>query len=163
MITVVVGGETVPVEITRSGARIRGKAGDASVDATLARSGDSWRLTLGDDVVTLTVIRERDAVWVAVDGEVYRCVAAGAASHGPAAGVHSPHVVAPMPGKVLEVRVQEGQAVAAGDPLVVLEAMKMEQVATADAAGRVVMVHVVAGAMVEPGQALVDLEFDAAP
>ena len=161
VVTIVVAGEPVAVEITRSATRVRGKTGTSSVDATLTRDGTSWRLALGDEVVALTVVRERDAVWVAVDGEIYRCVAGvDAASRGAAAGVHSPHVVAPMPGKVLEIRVQEGQTVVAGDPLVVLEAMKMEQVATADAAGRVLKVHVAAGTMVEPGQALVDLEFD---
>jgi len=58
----------------------------------------------------------------------------------------------------LDVVVSVGQRVAAGDPLVVLEAMKMETVATADTAGVVTRVHVAAGAMVEPGQLLVKLE-----
>ncbi|MCI4323504.1 MAG: biotin/lipoyl-binding protein [Thermoplasmata archaeon] len=43
----------------------------------------------------------------------------------------------PMPGKVLEVRVTEGQVVAAGDILLVLEAMKMRNELTAPVAGRV--------------------------
>jgi biotin carboxyl carrier protein len=64
-----------------------------------------------------------------------------------------------MPGKVLAVRVVVGQTVAAGDPLVVLEAMKMETILSAEAAARVVQVHVEAGAMVDQGQALVELEF----
>ena len=99
-------------------------------------------------------------MWVALDGEIYRC-AAGADERrtGGAAAARSPRVTAPMPGKVLEVRVREGQTVAAGDPLVVLEAMKMETIATADAAGARRPVHVAAGAMVEPGQTLVELAF----
>jgi biotin carboxyl carrier protein len=64
-----------------------------------------------------------------------------------------------MPGKVIAVRVAVGQSVAAGDPLVALEAMKMETIVTADAAARVSEVLVDAGAMVEPGQTLVVLEF----
>jgi len=68
-------------------------------------------------------------------------------------------VLAPMPGKVLDVLVKVGQQVAAGDPLVVLEAMKMETVASADAAATVTRVHVQTGSTVEPGQPLVDLAF----
>jgi biotin carboxyl carrier protein len=65
-----------------------------------------------------------------------------------------------MPGKVLAVRVAVSQQVAAGDPLVVLEAMKMETVVSAEATARVGAVHVADGAMVEPGQTLVELEFE---
>ena len=70
----------------------------------------------------------------------------------------TPKVTAPMPGKVLDVVVTVGQRVAAGDPLVVLEAMKMETVASAESAGVVTRVHVSVGAMVEPGQLLVELD-----
>ena len=160
-VTILVDGEPVTVDLNRTGGRVHGTAGATSVDATITRTGDTWRVTLGDEAVTLTAVRERDAAWIAVDGEVYRCVAGtDARGGGGAAAIHSPHVVAPMPGKVLEVRVAEGQTVAAGDPLVILEAMKMETIAAAEAPGRVVKVHVAAGAMVEPGQALVDLELD---
>ena len=65
-----------------------------------------------------------------------------------------------MPGKVLDVLVRAGQQVASGDALVVLEAMKMETIATADAAGTVTRVHVEVGSMVEPGQILVELDLE---
>jgi acetyl/propionyl-CoA carboxylase alpha subunit len=65
---------------------------------------------------------------------------------------------APMPGTVLRVDVQEGQAVAAGEPLVVLEAMKMELAVSAPAAGTVTAVLVAAGDLVARGQALVELD-----
>jgi len=42
------------------------------------------------------------------------------------ANVAAPEIVAPMPGKVLQVAVQAGAQVAAGDTLLILEAMKME-------------------------------------
>ena len=57
--------------------------------------------------------------------------------------------VAPMPGKIIEVRVQQGDRVTAGQTLLVMEAMKMEHAVTASAAGVVAEVHVAAGEQVE--------------
>jgi biotin carboxyl carrier protein len=54
-------------------------------------------------------------------------------------------VVSPMPGIVLEVLVEEGQAVRAGDRLAILEAMKMENEIQAPCSGVVESVHVVSG------------------
>ncbi|MCL4140737.1 UNVERIFIED_CONTAM: hypothetical protein GTU68_026156 [Idotea baltica] len=60
-----------------------------------------------------------------------------------------------MPGLVLEVAVTAGQEVAEGDTLLVLEAMKMENVIKASAAGVVTEVKIAAGDSVEKGQVLV--------
>jgi len=67
-------------------------------------------------------------------------------------------VTAPMPGRVLEVRVDPGDSVASHQPLVVLEAMKMEQVVTAPFDGDVRSVDVRAGEQVASGTVLVTLE-----
>jgi len=64
---------------------------------------------------------------------------------------------APMPGRVARVLVAEGDAVAAGDTLVVLTAMKMEHPVPAPRAGVVETVHAVAGGAVAGGDALVTL------
>lgn len=66
-------------------------------------------------------------------------------------------VKAPMPGLVLRVEVQEGQDVAAGAGLVVLEAMKMENEIKAPVAGRVAAVHVSGGQAVDKGTVLVEV------
>jgi 3-methylcrotonyl-CoA carboxylase alpha subunit len=63
-----------------------------------------------------------------------------------------------MPGKVIAVRVSPGQAVARGDELVVVEAMKMENALRAPRAGTVKSVAVRVGEMVAPGVALVELD-----
>ena len=67
-------------------------------------------------------------------------------------------LTAPMPGRVVKVLVDEGQACAAGQPLVILEAMKMEHAVLAPAAGRVSRLHVRAGDPVDAGAALVALD-----
>ena len=67
-------------------------------------------------------------------------------------------LVAPMPGKVLEVLVSQGDVVEAGTPLMVLEAMKMEHRIVAAADGTVSAVHYAAGDQVAQGAVLLDLE-----
>lgn len=67
-------------------------------------------------------------------------------------------IVAPMPGKVLRVLVEPGQAVAARQALVVVEAMKMENEMTAARDGHVTDVLVTAGQSVEAGRVLVVID-----
>jgi biotin-dependent carboxylase-like uncharacterized protein len=82
-----------------------------------------------------------------------------AVPRGPAAA--RPHLVcAAMPGLVVSVAVVPGDAVAAAQPLVVLEAMKMQSPVRAPRRGRVGRVLVAAGMQVEGGAPLVELEDD---
>jgi len=67
-------------------------------------------------------------------------------------------VVAPMQGTIMEVLVEEGQGVAAGEAVCLLEAMKMESEIRAQESGRVAKVMVEAGKTVRSGEPLVVLE-----
>ena len=67
-------------------------------------------------------------------------------------------LVAPMPGLVVRVNVEPGDIVAAGQGLVVMEAMKMENELRAAGAGRVTAVNAKAGEAVDKGAVLVELE-----
>jgi len=78
--------------------------------------------------------------------------AASAAPSGPAP------VLAPMPGLVVRVNVSPGDAVEAGQGVVVMEAMKMENELRATSSGKVKSVEVTAGTAVEKGTLLVALE-----
>jgi acetyl/propionyl-CoA carboxylase alpha subunit len=62
---------------------------------------------------------------------------------------------APMPGLIVDIRVQPGQAVQKGDPLLVLEAMKMENILKAPADGTVGSLRVSLRDNVQKGQVLV--------
>ena len=64
-------------------------------------------------------------------------------------------VLAPMPGRIVRVLVRAGDAVAAGQPLVVVEAMKMENELRSPRAGRVKEVSVGEGMSIEAGRLLV--------
>jgi biotin carboxyl carrier protein len=97
------------------------------------------------------------AVWVHVAGEVI-VVPATERRRTRAASHASASLEAPMPAQVLSVVVGVGDQVAAGAPLILLEAMKMELPLRAPVASRVVAVHCAAGDRVAPGRPLVDLE-----
>lgn len=64
-------------------------------------------------------------------------------------------ISAPMPGKITKVVASVGQSVNAGDVVVILEAMKMQNEITATAAGTVKAVNVEVGSSVKAGQAMV--------
>lgn len=66
-------------------------------------------------------------------------------------------IVAPMPGLVLGIRVKEGETVAAGQTLLVMEAMKMENAVTAPYAGTVARVYVREGDAIAEGDLLVEV------
>ena len=79
--------------------------------------------------------------------------APAAAAAAPTAGDNT--VTAPMPGKIVKLVASVGQAVNAGDVLLILEAMKMQNEITAPAAGTVKSFAVNAGDSVKPGQTMV--------
>jgi propionyl-CoA carboxylase alpha chain/3-methylcrotonyl-CoA carboxylase alpha subunit len=94
----------------------------------LFRKGEAYRFTFGADIG-----------------------ASGAMSAGSS-------ILAPMPGRIVSVEVEEGAAVSAGQRLLVLEAMKMEQALVAPFDGVVAELKAVAGAQVPEGMLLARIE-----
>jgi len=140
------GGEPVEVRVRgRSGAAEVRVGGGEPVPARVSREGDQLSVTLDDVTTRYTVAHGGGTVWLAVDGHVAalreheRLAPAGSAAAVDGA------VTAPMPGTVTVVQVSLGDEVAAGTPLLVVEAMKMEHVLTAPVAGTVTELPVTAG------------------
>jgi len=77
---------------------------------------------------------------------------------GKGSGADSGEIKAIMPGRVVKVLVSKGQDVEQGQPLLVLEAMKMENEIKAAKAGKISAIHVSEGASVESGGNLVSIE-----
>ena len=120
-----------------------------------------YKITLGNKIFEVEV-EEGKAVVLSENTAVAPApVAAPAATPTPAAPAapagSGEAVTSPLPGTVLSVAVQNGQAVKAGDILVVVEAMKMENEIVAPRDGTVSSVVVAKGAAVESGTALVYL------
>jgi glutaconyl-CoA/methylmalonyl-CoA decarboxylase subunit gamma len=101
----------------------------------------------------------------AVDLEVRTAQAAALASamSGGRAGARAgSQVKAPMPGRVVRILVSVGQSVERGQPIVIIEAMKMENEMHAPAAGVIKAIHAQQGAAVDAGQLLVELDLGGA-
>lgn len=116
----------------------------------------------GEEIYTVEVEGKSYTVTVANGGDV--SAIAGAGSAAPAAGSVAPvaatggsPVNAPLAGTVVKVLVKPGQAVAEGETIIILEAMKMETSVSAPAAGSIVEVRVQGGDSCAVGDVLVTL------
>ena len=110
---------------------------------------------VGDEPVQGRVLETEEGLILLYRGESLRFVSPRAKVEDAAEA--EGQIEAPMPGKVLEVRVKEGDSVTKGQTLVILEAMKMEQSLTAPRDGVVESVSAEAGEQVSEGQILVAL------
>jgi acetyl/propionyl-CoA carboxylase alpha subunit len=149
---------------------------EVRVDYVMDRTG-TVDLSVDDEVVAVVIhavgadsvdasmdgVRRRFVVAVGTDGSTVDVDSPlGASSFGivprfddPSHHVAAGSLVAPMPGSVVRVLVESGAPVAKGDPLVVLEAMKMEHTVASPADGTVSEVRVQAGQQVDSGSVLV--------
>ena len=111
----------------------------------------------GTGVTRVFAVADRDRIWIFHDGVVHEMpIEQGGTRRRAAHGAGS--LTAPMPATVIDVKVAPGDAVARGDILVLLEAMKMELPVRAPGDGRVKAVHCRPGELVQPDTALIDLE-----
>jgi biotin carboxyl carrier protein len=151
------GGRAPPWKLTVSG---RPFTVDVAGEGEVLVDGIAYDVTLEGDQARVG----DDSYLMRVTGlSTGRAAPAAVASAAPAeveAGAGA--VVAIMPGKVTRVMVAQGQQVQKGEPVCVLEAMKMENELRAERDGIVKVVHVRVGDAVEKGQVLVDVEAGAA-
>ncbi|MDH2424091.1 biotin carboxylase N-terminal domain-containing protein [Sphaerisporangium sp. TRM90804] len=148
-------GETAEVAVRglpRSGAEVAVDGGPP-VTALLGRGPEGEaRVTLDGVTSRFACARDGETVWLGRDGRSWAITphVAGDPDDRPGAGRAGDGVVrSPMPGTVLLVKVAAGDRVAEGQPLLVVEAMKMEHTVTAPAAGVVAELPVRAGQPVD--------------
>jgi biotin carboxyl carrier protein len=136
----------------------------------LARAGAGYELHVAGQVIPAAI---SDGAAVAVDGDQVHIHLDGAtytvqytdpvtrhARHG--AGAADDLIEAPMPGVVIALHAAEGQAVARGDTLVVIESMKLETAIKAPRDGVIAAVHVAVGKTFDRATPLVTLAPEAA-
>ncbi len=114
----------------------------------------SSAIAVADGVVHVDLVGRSVAFRLAPAPDVDRAARAATTTRGGG----SIDVVAPMPGSVLAVHAVAGEVVAAGDPVVTIEAMKMEHLVVAAADGRIGEITVAAADQVTRGQRLATIE-----
>lgn len=112
----------------------------------------------GEAGETIHVVRDGDAVHLFWRGAAYVLQEETEAYRAAHRHHHAGALEAPMPGKVIAVRVEPGQAVTRGQELLVVEAMKMENAIRAPRDGRIKSIGAKVGDAVAPGSVLVELE-----
>jgi acetyl-CoA/propionyl-CoA carboxylase, biotin carboxylase, biotin carboxyl carrier protein len=118
------------------------------------KTGDIGRFSAHQHRVS--VYADGDAVWV-VDPDVGPVRFAPAVGDADAAGGGEASLEAPMPGTVVQLRVEAGAAVTAGETLVVLESMKMEIAIQSPRDGTIETVLVATGDQIDRGATLIEL------
>jgi 3-methylcrotonyl-CoA carboxylase alpha subunit len=153
-------GQTYTVRLERrpDGTQIAHINGEVVPFAVRPLQDGGWHLAFADQVVSAYTATAGDQRFVQLGGQAYTLTTVTSTSKRRRSAAASGDLTAQMPGQIRDVRVQEGDAVEAGQTLVVMEAMKMEMRITAPRASRVKRVLVQAGAIVERGAVLVELE-----
>lgn len=158
-LTLIVGGAPVRCVVERDGDQFVVRVGGAAYRLTLAplESG-KFRLSVDGRSHILTFARERVKRFVHVAGQTvaYEIAQTAAAPGRSAAG----DLTAPMPGTVTQVLVKPGDPVQRGQPLLIVEAMKMEHVIRAPRAARVRAVRVGPGDQVDGGAVVAEIDGD---
>lgn len=164
---VTIGDRVLEVAVRDEGGQLFARVGDAPErEVRLDRlRGGACVLGVGAERRELLADRSGGTVRLVLDGIAYeaqvedarRAALAGTAG-GPGAQHHPSDLRAPMPGLVVKVLCQPGEVVERGQPLVVLQAMKMENELSLPRGGTVVAVNVEPGQTVDQGQILITLE-----
>nr|WP_246602896.1 biotin carboxylase N-terminal domain-containing protein [Falsiroseomonas tokyonensis] len=149
-------GEAVLRLRTHPGADPRLDLPDGPAEVAAAHwQGEALSAVLDGQAFRATVLRDGAALTVLLDGATHELalVDPGAASGTAQEG--GGRVLAPMPGRILSLLVEEGQAVARGTVLLVMEAMKVQMRIAAPADGLVQALRCRVGELVEDGAELV--------
>ena len=113
--------------------------------------GNDAELLVDGKRVIVPFLRSGDEIQFVWRGETFTAEVSSRPRPRKRGGEHS--MSAPMPGTVLKIFVEPGDVVAKGDPLLILEAMKMEHQILAPYAGTVEALHCSSGELVQPGAA----------
>ena len=154
-----VGGEHQVATLARGhdGAMTLGVDGRRLTFSSRALGGDRFELLLDGQRHLLSVYRQGERATVFGQAGLLELLDIDPIAHAGDAGAHGGRLTAPMPGKVIALHVQAGEAVKAGQALAVMEAMKMEHTLSAPRDGVVAELLCAVGEQVGEGAELLKL------
>jgi 3-methylcrotonyl-CoA carboxylase alpha subunit len=132
--------------------------GGAWQEAQVSLDSDISRVSIAGDARSVRVIRNGNAAQAQDGSNRWLCTFPNAYTPAKHQEAESGHLRAPMPGTVIAVLVQVGQAVESGAPLLMMEAMKMEHTITAPKAGKIAALYFKTGEQVKEGAELLHME-----
>lgn len=158
-------GSEVPIEVLDGGTRVRISGRVHQVDMRDIGNRSLFSLLVDNSSYEVLIEEQKQGFRVLLEGRLYTIRVEGKGRHR-LSGLVRPRsmpkekltIRAPIPGMVVSVPVTTGQAVAAGDVLIVLESMKMENEVRASQDGVVQVVRVSAGELVNGDQILLVVE-----
>ena len=124
----------------------------------LSTDGEEAQVRVDGRVYFVPYVVQGSTVNFHFDGEIYFVEVEDTSARGRPRRHRDHSMEAPMPGVVLRILVKEGDVVAKGAPLLILEAMKMEHQITAPRDGTIAGIHCREGELVQPGVELVTME-----
>jgi acetyl/propionyl-CoA carboxylase alpha subunit len=151
--------QSFPIDLTPIGKSYRATVGDKTVEVEIIRAGNGQlELLIDGERITAYVSSDGAKRWVTVNGQTVVLTKSSGAKRRSSGHDQSAGLVAPMPGLVRSVNVEEGESVMKGQTLLTVEAMKMEIRIQAPKDGVVKSLTVKVGQTVEREQILIVLE-----
>ena len=117
-----------------------------------------YKVTLNGKVYEVEVEKGEAVIQAEYEAALPAAAPAAPAASAPAASAGAGTLLSPLPGNINEIRFSAGQTVKAGDVVIILEAMKMENEIVAPKAGTLSKIHVQKGAVVNTGDPLFDVD-----
>jgi acetyl/propionyl-CoA carboxylase alpha subunit len=128
------------------------------------REGNNYWIRIDNQVLKVWGITDRSEILLDLDGHLFRFRRMDILdrryirSSGKTTGKSKGAISAPLNGRIVQINVQEGEQVNEGDPLLVIESMKMENKILASQTARVKKIGVIVGEQVQANQLIITLD-----
>ncbi len=153
-------GETVTSEVEKKEPNLTIRVGEKEL-VLIPIGQNLYTTTWNGTKHTVAVVRHKDTYYVDIDSVLLEVHEVSEDSFGAGAGEHGGEkdkIFAPMPGKIVKIMVNEGDEVEVKQPMVIVEAMKMENQVNSPAKGKVKKINFAPGDQVDTESPIIELE-----
>ncbi len=148
------------IDVNRQGDKLTLKQGERSLELKISElTGSGYLFHLNERIIRCWAVRRKDDIFIHIGGRSWNItdVTHDDVTGSGSGGGEDNRIVAPMPGSVIKLLVNEGDKVKPDQPLVIVEAMKMENEVRSMMDGVVDKVLVEAGQQVGFGEIMIEL------